>query len=242
MIQRKVSKNKYFFAFIITLVVFSLGLLLGLVIESKRIQLIEIQDQQQKLDFNSLQSQYQLIDLFGAQKNCGALKKTFEESIKNLGKSRVKLEKYLESSNLNKKEFSLLKREYTLAQINFWLLTKKTKDICNLEHADIFYFYGDDQQCPDCSDQAYVLTYLKDKLGANLLNFVFDSQLTDEPLIAMLKESYGVTKYPTLIINGKKFDGFVSKDNILKEICPVFTKTKVNLCPESQPPKIIKIS
>ncbi len=242
MVKRKISKNKYFFAFIITLVVFSLGLLLGLVIESKRIQLIELQDQQQKLDFNSLQSQYQLIDLFGEEKNCAALKKTFEESIKNLGKSRVKLENYLENSNLNKKEFGLLKREYTLAQINFWLLTKKTKDVCNLEHADIFYFYGDDSQCSDCADQAYVLTYLKDKMGPQLLNFVFDSQLTNEPLVDILKESYNITKYPTLVINGKKFDGFISKDKILEEICPSFKNNKPVICPEIKKSKIVKIS
>ena len=239
MVKRKVSKNKYFFAFVITLIVFSLGLLLGLVIESKRIQLIEIQDQQQKLDFSSLQSQYQLIDLFGEEKNCVALKKTFEESITNLGKSRVKLEKYLESSNLNKKEFGLLKREYTLAQINFWLLTKKTKDVCQMEHSVIFYFYGDDSQCSDCADQAYVLTYLKDKLGVHLLNFVFDAQLSEEPLIEILKKTYGVTKYPTLIINEKKFEGFVSKEKILKEICPFYLNTKTELCKQS---KVIVVS
>lgn len=231
MVERKVSKNKYFFAFVITLIVFSLGLLLGLVVESKRIQLIEVQDQQQKLDFSSLQSQYQLIDLFGEEKNCDALKKTFEESITNLGQSRVKLEKYLESSNLNKKEFNLLKREYTLAQINFWLLTKKTKDICQMEHSVILYFYGSDAQCSDCADQAYVLTYLKDKLGVHLLNFVFDAQLSEEPLIGILKKTYGVTKYPTLIINGKKLEGFVSKETILKEICPTYITTNTSLCP-----------
>jgi len=233
MVKRKISKGKYFFAFLITLTIFFLGLLLGLVIESKRIQFIELQDQKQKLDFHSLQLQYQFINLFGEEKNCEALQKTFTESSKNLEVARNKLEAYLQDSNLNKKEYSLLKREYTLAQIEFWLLTKKTKDICGIEHSVILYFYSDDEQCPRCDDQAYVLTYLKNKFGSQLLNFVFDSQF-QEPLIDMLKSIYEIDQYPTLIINGKKFSGFISKEKILQEICPIYQKTKNDLCVEQK--------
>lgn len=233
-IQRKISKGRYFLAFLITLVVFVLGLLLGLVIESKRIQLISLQDQQQELNFNSLQLQYQFIDLFGEEKNCPALQKTFEESIKNLETARTKLETYLEESNLNKKEFNALKREYTLAQIRFWLLTKKTRDICALEHSIIFYFYADDDQCSQCADQAFLLTYLKNKFDIHLLNFAFDAQFEEEPLIGILKSTYNIEQYPTLIINGKKFEGFTSQRAILQEICPAYKKTKIDLCQDYQ--------
>jgi len=239
MVKRKISKNRYLLAFLITLIVFTLGLLLGLVIESKRIQLIELQDQQQQLDFNSLQLQYQFIDLFGEEKNCNALKKTFEESIKNLDATRLRLEKYLQSSNLNKKEFNLLKREYILAQIKFWLLTKKTKNVCGFEHSIILYFYGDNTKCPECADQAFVLTYLKNKLGISLLNFAFDTQSEEEPLITILKNTFDLKQYPTLIINGEKFEGFTSKETILKKICPSYKKNKIDLCSDYQ---VVKIS
>lgn len=239
MVTRKISKNRYLLAFLITLIVFTFGLLLGLVIESKRLQLIELQDQQQKLDFDSLQLQYQFIDFFGEEKNCDALKETFEESNKNLENSRQKLETYLENANLNKKKFNLLKKEYTLAQLKFWLLTKKTKDLCGLEHSTIFYFYADEEQCPDCADQAFVLTHLKNKLGISLLNFAFDTQFEDEPLINVLKTTYSLEQYPTLIINGQKFEGFVSKENILKQICPVYKNTQVDLC---QGYRVVRIS
>jgi hypothetical protein len=229
-VKRKISKNRYFLAFLITLVVFTLGLLLGLVVESKRIQLIELKDQQQRMDFDSLQLQYQFVDLFGEEKNCQALKKTFEESIQNLEATRAKLENYLQDSNINKKEFEALKREYTLAQLRFWLLTKKTKDICDIEHSSIFYFYADNKECPQCADQATVLTYLKSKLDISLLNFVFDGQFEQEPMIGILKEIYDIKAYPTLIINGKKFEGFTSKEKILKEICPTYVRTKNEIC------------
>lgn len=239
MVERKISKNKYFFAFLITLVVFTLGLLLGLVIENKRVNYIEMQDEKQKQDFSSLQLQYQVIDAFGEEKNCEAIKKSFDMNSQNLENIRNKLETYSRDSNLNKKEFDLLKREYTLAQVKFWLLTKKTKSLCNINSATVFYFYGDSKNCPKCGDQAVVLTYLKDKFGSNILNFVFDSQLTDEPVIDLFKRVYNIQKYPTLIINEKKMEGFIPKETILKEICLNQNLSQNEIC---QPYRAIIIS
>lgn len=228
MVKRKISKNKYLLSFLITLVVFTLGLLLGLVVDSKRVQMMELRDEEQTVDFNSLQLQYQFVDLFGEEKNCDALKKTFEESIKNLESARNKVEGYAKDSSINKEEFNLLKRGYVLAQIRFWFLTKKTKDVCDLEYSTIFYFYTDD--CSKCSSQAYVLTYLKNKMGINLLNFAFDADFEEEPLVGIFKEAYDINEYPTLVINGKKFEGLVSKETILDEICQSYRKTDVDLC------------
>jgi len=233
-VTRKISRNKYLFAFLITLIVFSLGLLLGLVIENKRVKYIELQDETQKQDINSLQLQYQIIDAFGEEKNCEAIQKTFEINAQNLENLRDKLEKYQANANLNKKDFDLLKREYTLAQIKFWLITKKTKSMCNIDAATIFYFYADAKNCTKCQDQAVVLTYLKDKFGSNLLTFVFDSQLKDEPIIDLLKKVYGIQTYPTLIINEKKYDGFTTKEIILKDICPKMKNTTIDLCNQYQ--------
>ncbi|MBR9683469.1 hypothetical protein GOV03_02925 [Candidatus Woesearchaeota archaeon] len=221
------------------MIVFSLGLFLGLIVENERVQLIQENDQQQKIDFNSLQLQYQFIDLFGEEKNCDALEKTFEESIKNLESTRKKIEKYLEDASSNKDEFAVLKREYTLAQIQFWLLNKKTEDICQIEQATILYFYADNSQCSQCANQEFVLTYLKNEMGVHLLNFAFDAQFEDEPLIDILKNAYQVTQYPTLIIEGKKFEGLTSKEVILQEICSNYHEYNNELCAEYQ---IIRIS
>ncbi len=237
MVKRKVSKTKYLVAFFITLVVFTLGLLLGLVVENKRVQMMEYGDEKQTLDFSSLQLQYQFVDLFGEERNCNALKKTFEESTKNLENARIKIEEYSKDSNINKNEFDLLKREYVLAQIRFWLHIKKTKNVCGLEHSTIFYFYT--ENCPDCSNQAYILTYLKNKLGVNLLNFAFDADFEKEPMINILKKVYDIEEYPTLIINGKKFEGLTKKETILKEICPTYKESTPDICPEG---KVVLIS
>ena len=219
---REFNKKRYFIAALLTLSIFLLGLMLGLVIEGKRVQYIQSMNRIEKLDYSSLQLQYAYIDQLSQEKNCDAVSKTFENSIKNLITTSERLEEYEKSANINKEDFAILKREYILAQLNYWLLAKRTKEICNRDLVSILYFYSTKKECPQCEEQAFVLTYLKQQFKENLLIFALDSKYVGEPMIEMLKDQYGISKYPTLIIEDTALEGFTSKDEILKIICPLY--------------------
>ena len=219
---REFNKKRYFIAALLTLSIFLLGLMLGLVIEGKRVQYINAVNRIEKLDYSSLQLQYAYIDQLSQEKNCDAVSKTFENSIKNLITTSERLEEYEKSANINKEDFAILKREYILAQLNYWLLAKRTKKICNRDLVSILYFYSTKKECPQCEEQAFVLTYLKQQFKENLLIFALDSKYVGEPMIEMLKDQYGISKYPTLIIEDTALEGFTSKDEILKIICPLY--------------------
>lgn len=216
---RRVSTEKYIIAAIITIGIFLFGLLLGLVIEGRRAIYIESISKQQNLEYNSLQLQYAFMDQLSKEENCDAVSKTFEGNIKNLESARKRLEEFDENSKLNKEDFDLLRREYVLAQVRYWLLARRTKELCKKELATILYFYSDDRECPDCGKQAFVLTYLKKLFKDELLIFSFDAQQENEPMIPILEHTYNISKYPSLIIEGKKFDGLMDKNMVLKEIC-----------------------
>lgn len=223
--MRKISKEIYIAAALITLGVFLLGLLLGLVIEGKRTTYIESVSKKQNLEYSSLQVQYAFIDQLSQEKNCDAVAKTFEENIKNLESTRLRLESFDTDAKINKNEFDLLKRDYILAQLRYWLLAKTTKDLCGSEIVSILYFFSDNKECPDCDEQAFVLTYLKKLFKEKLLIFSFDSKFEKEPMINLLKKSYNITTYPNLIIEGKKQSGFNDKESILKTICKYYNQT-----------------
>lgn len=227
--MRKISREIYIVAALITLGVFLLGLLLGLVIEGKRTNYIESVSKEQNLDFSSLQVQYAFIDQLSQEKNCNAVAKTFEENIKNLESTRLRIESFDENAKLNKNEFDLLKRDYTLAQLRYWLLAKTTKELCGEDIVSILYFFSDDKECPNCNEQAFVLTYLKKLFKEKLLIFSFDSKFEKEPMINLLEKSYNITKYPALIIEGKKYEGFNGKEDILNTICKYYT-SKIETC------------
>ena len=217
--MRNLSKDKYIIAGVITLGVFLLGLFLGLAIEGKRVTYIESVSRMQNLDFSSLQLQYAFIDEMSQEKNCLAVQNTFEQNINNLESTRTRLENFDTDATLNKNEFDVLKNEYILAQIRYWMLAERTRKLCGSDVVSVLYFFSDEKECPDCDRQAFILTYLKKRFKDKLLIFSFDSQFESEPMIPLLKKTYNVTAYPTIIIEGKSKSKFQDKDAILNEIC-----------------------
>lgn len=227
--MRSLSKDKYVIAGAITVGVFLLGLFLGLAIEGKRVNYIESVSRKQNLDFSSLQLQYAFIDQLSQEKNCLAVQKTFEQNINNLESTRIRLENFDRDAKLNKNELELLKNEYILAQIRYWLLAERTRKLCGSDIVSILYFFADEKECPDCDRQAFVLTYLKKKFKDKLLIFSFDSKFESEPMISLLKKTYNVTSYPTIVIEGDAGNGFQDKNTILREICNYY-KQKTEDC------------
>lgn len=217
--MRNLSKDKYIIAGIITLGVFLLGLFLGLAIEGKRVNYIESLGRKQNLDFSSLQVQYAFIDQLSQEKNCLAVQKTFEHNINSLESTRIRLENFDRDATLNKNELDLLKNEYLLAQIRYWLLAERTRKLCGADIVTLLYFFSDEGECPECEKQAFVLTYLKKLFKDKLLIFSFDSKFESEPMIPLLKNTYNVTNYPTIVIEGKPKSKFQDKNAILEEIC-----------------------
>lgn len=217
--MRDLRKDRYIFAGLITLGIFLLGLFLGLIIEEKRVQYIQSEARLRNLDFNSLQLQYAYIDQLSQENNCEAVSKTFDTNLDQLEEARIKLEDFDANAKINKQEFEILKREYIQAQLRYWLLSKKRKEICNDDTVSLLYFFSDARACPECDNQAFILTYLKLKFKNKLLNFIFDSKISDEPMVELLKKTYDIKTYPTIIVENKKFQGFTSKATLLKEIC-----------------------
>lgn len=216
---RSISKDKYIIAGLITIGIFLLGLFLGLAIEGKRVNYIESVSKKQNLEFSSLQLQYAFIDQLSQEKDCLAVQKTFEQNINNLESTRIRLENFDRDATLNKNELDILKNEYLLAQIRYWLLAERTRDLCGSDIISVLYFFSDEKECPDCDKQAFVLTYLKKRFKDRLLIFSFDSKFEQEQMVSLLKNTYGIGKFPTIVIEGEPKSGFQSKEAILKEIC-----------------------
>ncbi len=57
----------------------------------------------------------------------------------------------------------MLKKYYSILEIKHWLLVKKTAKECKVNIGSIVYLYGDKKNCPNCENQGYVLTTLREK-------------------------------------------------------------------------------
>ena len=226
------NKKRYVIAFLITIGFFIIGIFIGFQLSNTRISYLQESATQQRLDFDSLQVQYLYAGKLTEQGNCNAIEATLNTNILNLIKTQERLEQYEKESTTQLIAFRTLKREYTLAELRYWLLVRDTQDICHRDAITVVYFYTDDKNCPECRTEGFILTYLKKLFKDRLLVFSLDAELTEEPLVNLLIQSYNVTTYPSIIVNDELLEGFQNKDQVLQAVCGAFETTHGE-CPQT---------
>ncbi|MFH1126768.1 MAG: hypothetical protein ABIG84_08205 [archaeon] len=218
--MRTLNKNKYIIVGILTVIIFSLGLLLGIVVNEYKIKYMEQVAKEQEVEFSSLQFQYLYLDTLKDYDRCAVVSKTLENNLKTLSPILEELERYEQDGDLKDPIYITLKRKYILANLRYWLLAQASKQSCQNEIVTIFYFYS--PECKNCPDQGFTLTHLKQIFDDRLLIYPIDSTFEKEPMISILNAKYNITQYPTLVIEKEIHPGFMSKDELLKEICSLY--------------------
>ncbi|MEM5871691.1 MAG: hypothetical protein QW051_02340 [Candidatus Aenigmatarchaeota archaeon] len=199
-------------SFLVSSIIFISGIFIGYSIGKEKISFIENSLSKISSNIQNFQLQFLFLDVLGENSSCPFLMETLYSINKDsyeLGKKLESLGKETELKDYN--EFLKQKREYSRMLVSYWLLSNKLKKICYFDADTIVYFYS--RNCERCDDQAFVLTYLKQKHEEKLLIFTLDGDL-DEPSIKAIKTIYNITSYPYLIINGNGYIGFISKDEI----------------------------
>ena len=220
--RRKLNVKRHITAFILTLCFFTIGILIGSQLTSERVKFLQEAATEQAIDFESLQAQYLYVSFTKDNRSCAAVEQTFEANVQELEDTRKQLENFVKSSQINEKAYTHLKRQYIISQVRYYILAKSTQEICNTDIVTAFYFFSNDADCADCTNQGTVLTYLKRVFTDRLLIFSFDGQFEQEPFIPILKKVYNVSEYPTVAIENKNFNGLQDRDTLLKEICTNF--------------------
>lgn len=217
--MRQMSLKNYIIAGVITLLIFSVGILLGISLSGKRVSYSEGEINAQKLELDSLQLQYLFIDQMGDKSNCAVISVALDQKINELAILGSRIEKFSRDVNFNEQEFNALKREYTIAQIKYWLYADKSRKICSSDTVSVLYFYSNEDECFGCSTQSRILTHLKGTFNDRLLVFSIDGSAVQEPLVPMLKQTFNITKYPSLIIADDSYSGLVEEDELSRQLC-----------------------
>jgi len=205
-------------AAVITFLIFTLGVLLGLIMDYERLSFLNQRTEIQEVNYKSLQLQYlYLSDIGSGNNSCPLLRAALKNSIKDLSYSLEKLESYEKETQINSKDYELITKQYVLDNIRYWIFSKKTKEICNEDIINVLYFYSRDN-CDICHNQGTILSYFKTKLDDEILIFPLNVDI-DEDLIYLLSLQYNVTKFPTIIVNDNKYEGVISKNELSRIIC-----------------------
>jgi thiol-disulfide isomerase/thioredoxin len=218
MSHRKISKDKYFTAGVITLLIFTLGLTLGFIIDDHRYNLIEEVNMEQDVKYLSVQLQYLYLNAFSNYNNCPILATTLRETIEDLSDSLSEVIEFEENEEVSDLRKQIVMRRYVLDNLRYWLLAHESKQKCDLNIVPILYFYSTD--CPSCPNQGTILTYYKKLFQEQVLVFPINLDFqAEEPMIEIMTSQFNVTKYPTIIIDNKKYEGVVKRDRLKEIIC-----------------------
>ncbi len=221
-----IKMDKYLAAGMITVAIFVLGFILGTIMSERKILEIGQLSRQQEADFSSLQFQFSYLESVPENESCVVISRTLESNLKTLGPTLKKIEGYESSGDTSNPDYIILKRKYTIANLRYWLLAGKSKDMCGSDSVSILYFNS--RNCDKCGDEGYILEQLKQNLGDSLLVFSIDSQL-DEPMIDILRAQYKIYDFPSLVIDGTTYGKFMSIREVLSTICPKYNET-FNVC------------
>lgn len=204
----RISKSKYIMVFVLTTLIFIIGLVLGNYISSSKLKNIQNLEQELRTDTMSLEIEYLML----AESPCRQANST---SLTDLLYKTAKRLDYMERELGKKNEDVLrLKEYYSLLELKHWLLQKKEIEKCNSSRNIILYFYSNLEDCDACEEQGFILDYLREK-REGLSIYSFDTNINNLA-INTLKRLYKIEneKAPIVIVNDNYVKGFRSKNEI----------------------------
>lgn len=207
---KKVDKMKYFAALLLTILIFSAGILLGNHLSNNKLKTLTDIEDTIRLETLGAEVQYQIL----VGNPCQFVNSTpLSEDLYELSEKVDYLENIFGQDDDNVRR---LKEQYSLLEVRHWLYTTKTNEECGTNNTPILYFYSNEGDCPDCEEQGFILTYLRRKYPA-LRVYSFDITI-DNPAINTIKDIYEVERAPTLIVGYRVYPEFMTRSELESEL------------------------
>lgn len=211
MVNREINYTKFVFAFLIAGAIFFGGLFLGGKLTSVQINNIARYQEDLQISLASLELRHDLLkqniceisdfNLFGAE--LGELGRQLESLEKGYGN--------------NEENILKLKEPYFLLEIRHYLLLQEARNKCGSDIDLVLYFYSNNpDQCEQCGDQGYILSYLQEKIGYDKIKIYSFDIRSQSPSVTTLMGLHNVESAPLMVINDQSYNQFLSLEEIQK--------------------------
>jgi hypothetical protein len=204
--KRKINTGKYLAVLAITTLIFIVGILVGNHFSSQKLKQIDHIGESLKTDTMAMELQYELI----AEDPCEYINSTpLAEELYEMSSKLAYMENRLGEDDENVLD---LKRYYSLLEIQHWLFMKKTNNECNQTSSLILFFYENEDDCPTCKEQGFILTWLRRNYD-DVYIYSFDYTIENAAL-GTLKRLYDIEGTPSLIIDKETHNEFITKKEL----------------------------
>lgn len=199
----KNQKRVFLYALILTLIVFNLGIFMGYLMESSRIDKIKVLYQNAEIELLDQMIQKDSLEFLNA--TCNSLIKENINFGDKIFEEALLIQRYEDANELND-EIIVQHKRFDLLRSLFWINSIKIKQKCNADFHTVVYFY--DYNSPtieQTSKQRFfsnLLEELKQKQGDKIMLIPIAAD-NDIPSINLLLEQYKIEEFPTILIDEK---------------------------------------
>ncbi len=213
----KKKKSPYIVAGVVSFVIFIVGFLVGFAMLDFQLENIRLEMDRNELELKNINLELMLLDKLGdGEKLCSYLNRRIEYIDRKTWELGNKI---VNPEEINQQYFDMLSRRYSVSLIEDWLFSEELSERCETKRVNVLYFFEKNSDL--CQSQGYVLDYLVEKDKENYLRiFSLDKDL-DEPAIQILVEAYDIEKAPTVVVEGNKFEGFRTKEELMNIFCAI---------------------
>ncbi len=208
--SRRIDKHKFLLVFIMTTLIFVVGMFVGDYFSSKKLSTVEEMEQDMKIETMAIELQYELL----SEDPCSSVNSTpLTDKLYDLSRKLDYMENVLGPENPSVRG---LKEYYFLLEIQHYLFLKKIKKECEGDYDFILYFYSNKGDCPTCEEQGYALSYMR-KINENVRIYPFDINIENIAL-ETIQDQFNMKKengLPILVINGVTHYGFKNSDKLI---------------------------
>lgn len=208
----EVKRNILAKAAILTAILFAISIYVGYNIESGSYSQTEarISELEEGME-NSL-----LFSMFLRTHNQSSICPVLREQLDETAQRTYNLYGELEESGSTSvfRGYEQLRTKYFLANMRFYLMLREYSQACNdYSMKPILFFYSAYNECPSCVAQGHVLDSVRAECP-NARVYAFPADVEEIAMIRTFKSYYGITQTPSLVINDRKYDSLLSKEEI----------------------------
>jgi len=209
--ERQISYPLYAAAFVLSAMVFCVGIYVGYLIDQANQQEIsrEVGDISKKVESAQL---LMLLEGNGSS-SCPVYESQLDSINVDVERVGYKLS-YMEDE---KHVYDVpLKKDYFVLEAQSYLLSKRMKEGCGDNSTLLIYFYSN-ANCTSCRQQGYDILRAREEMagrGVAVKIFSFDGDL-GSPVADALKSQFNVTAYPSIVINGRLYSGAMGVDGLV---------------------------
>ena len=210
---RPISWKTYAAAFLISGFLFGFGILVGVYLTQSVNDSLELQLESLK----GRSGEVELLLSMNASQGllCPSLQAQLSEFDLHTTAFGAKLDLLENTRGRTDATVMRLKKEYMVQQSRDFLLVQRINAHCGTRIPTVLFFYTN-QNCPDCTKQGLVGPPLKQK-RPDVMIYALDTDLKT-PIVNALQQVYGVTTYPSLVVNGQTASGYQSVEQIEQKI------------------------